>query len=200
MLRSWKSQILENDTKGRFHTRKADMGDGADDALDRISDIIRYEGFEIDGFDNVMYNEEDGSFSTPSSGNGTCQCKYCKADGLTWKQLVNGKWRLADDKTGELHSCKQHRSKAYSKPIGNVINKLTGVSRQWICGDCKNTHHFPMVMLLDDVWNKIANSDELLCIPCIEKRLERPIVPSDLQLDHPITKTLFAGYKIFSRK
>jgi hypothetical protein len=62
------------------------------------------------------------------------------------------------------------------------------------CGDC-NQKNSAMVILQDKVWLGIAKKDERLCYECIERRLRRKILWSDLK-PCGITHEMFIGVQI----
>ena len=50
---------------------------------------------------------------------------------------------------------------------------------EWLCADCGPADLIGP-MLRDDIWLSIARKDELLCMPCMERRSGRPLTESDL--------------------
>lgn len=66
-----------------------------------------------------------------------------------------------------------------------------GKRRHFICEDCGNIPDCPM--LEDETWYKVAEKPDLLCIPCVEARLGRPLQMTDL-LDCPGNAFAFLVY------
>lgn len=51
----------------------------------------------------------------------------------------------------------------------------------FLCADCGAEAEG--YMLLDEVWLSVAASDEILCLACTERRLERPLTAEDFDCD-----------------
>lgn len=51
--------------------------------------------------------------------------------------------------------------------------------RPFICEDCGKGPNCPMI--LEELWLTIATKKTLLCIPCTEQRLARPLTLADLE-------------------
>ena len=63
---------------------------------------------------------------------------------------------------------------------GGVVKPTRrGRHRLWACADCGPADLIGP-MLRDDIWLSIARKDEFLCLPCIERRLGRPLTENDL--------------------
>lgn len=60
-----------------------------------------------------------------------------------------------------------------------VYSKIEPRSPRYICSDCEWGADAPM--LKDSVWLSIATKDEVLCIGCTERRLNRRLLPVDLR-------------------
>jgi hypothetical protein len=54
--------------------------------------------------------------------------------------------------------------------------------RPKMCADCKVVHSFPLMYRVhDELWAKYARPDgKVLCMPCFERRLGRPLEKADL--------------------
>lgn len=64
------------------------------------------------------------------------------------------------------------------------------VKSQFNCSDCEvNTSAIREsgYMLKSEIWLSIAGSSDILCIGCLEKRLNRRLQPADFT-NHPINK------------
>jgi len=77
------------------------MGEMADWALEMNVYPVDEAGF--DGFDRVMYDEEEGGVYVPCKP--PLKCRYCKSTDVYWDNTVNG-WRLFNVKNQQLHNCR----------------------------------------------------------------------------------------------
>lgn len=80
------------------------MGDMADFVLDQLFDPDFDNDYELDGFHNVMYNNETGEMEGPYSSTKFKTCRACGITQLVWSRHKK-KWRLFTT-GGKLHQCK----------------------------------------------------------------------------------------------
>ena len=75
------------------------MGEMADYALETNVYPVDEAGF--DGFDRVMYDEEEGGVHVPCK---ELVCKYCSSKEVYWGLTGKG-WRLHNSGTLNIHNC-----------------------------------------------------------------------------------------------
>ena len=65
--------------------------------------------------------------------------------------------------------------------------EMTALHEATLCKDCGNECLSDMFMVHDELWEKHARHDELLCQDCFETRLGRTLAPEDFT-DAPINR------------
>ena len=61
------------------------------------------------------------------------------------------------------------------------------------CDDCAETNP-RLFMVRDDLWVWAIPGPDLLCLTCAEKRLGRPFVKEDFELDLPVNQWVFEAF------
>jgi hypothetical protein len=68
-----------------------------------------------------------------------------------------------------------------------------------LCKDCKKENP-DQFMAKDSIWLSVARDDEILCLDCFQKRLNRELTPEDFPWDMPLNMEndqvrLICGFK-----
>ena len=75
-----------------------------------------------------------------------------------------------------------------------IKNMKRIIRSDFCCCDCKGINDD--YMLRHEVWEKVAGLKILLCLTCVQARLQRPLTRDDFDFSIPVNRTVLMGIRI----